>query len=319
MPAHQHPARNDPARTELRDAALAAAAKGWHVFPCAPGAKHPGLKGNWQDLATTDPARIRAWWGRKPWNIGIACAPSGLVVLDLDVPGHANAGHDTGSGQLTGAEELARLCDRQGQPFPEATFTVRTPSGGTHLYFTAPAAPVGNSASKIAPLVDVRATGGYIIAPGSRTPAGPYTIINPAPPAPFPAWIQDLLNPDPETPHTERISASPPAPRSSRAYAEAALTRECTAVATAPEKTRNNTLNRSAFNLGQLIADGRLPEKQVTAALTHAALAAGLEPREIAATLRSGLTAGQRHPRHLRLERPPDPRAAQARPPAPHR
>lgn len=193
---------------------------------------------------------------------------------------------------------------------------MRTPSGGTHLYFTAPAAPVGNSTSKIAPLVDVRATGGYIVAPGSRTPADPYTIINPAPPAPFPAWIQDLLNPGPETPHTERISASPPALRSSRAYAEAALARECTAVATAPEKTRNNTLNRSAFNLGQLIADHRLTDKQVTAALTKAALAAGLDPREIAPTLRSGLTAGQRHPRHLR---PPQPLTHETQSRAPRR
>ena len=65
--------------------ALAAADAGWHVFPCAPGSKRPALRENWQDLATTDPGRIRAWWARQPYNIGIACGPSGLVVIDLDV------------------------------------------------------------------------------------------------------------------------------------------------------------------------------------------------------------------------------------------
>ena len=66
--------------------ALAAADLGWCVFPCAPGAKRPALRENWQGLATTGADRIRSWWARQPYNVGIACGPSGLVGIPaLDV------------------------------------------------------------------------------------------------------------------------------------------------------------------------------------------------------------------------------------------
>ena len=61
--------------------ALAAADAGWHVFPCAPGSKRPALRENWQDLATTDAGRIRAWWARQPYNIGVACGPSAVKTV----------------------------------------------------------------------------------------------------------------------------------------------------------------------------------------------------------------------------------------------
>ena len=79
------PAPVMPIRT-LLSSALSLAERGWHVFPCVPGGKRPALRGSWQDHATTEPARIRAWWSRAAYNIGIACGPSGLVVIDLDVP-----------------------------------------------------------------------------------------------------------------------------------------------------------------------------------------------------------------------------------------
>jgi hypothetical protein len=55
-------------------------------------------------LATVDPDRIRAWWDRAPYNIGVACGPSRLVVIDLDVP-HAGRldGPAAGSGAGEGA------------------------------------------------------------------------------------------------------------------------------------------------------------------------------------------------------------------------
>jgi hypothetical protein len=74
-----------PIRT-LMSSALSLAERGWHVFPCVPGGKRPALRGSWQDHATAEPARIRAWWGQVSYNIGIACGSSGLVVIDLDVP-----------------------------------------------------------------------------------------------------------------------------------------------------------------------------------------------------------------------------------------
>jgi hypothetical protein len=88
-------------RPTLLTAALAAAERGWHVFPLRVGAKQPALRGydrcprtgacadnhqGWEQRATTDPDRIRAAWTGPgaSFNVGIACGPSGLVVIDLD-------------------------------------------------------------------------------------------------------------------------------------------------------------------------------------------------------------------------------------------
>lgn len=102
-------ARADPA---LVRSALTAALRGWHVFPCAAGGKRPALRGNWQDLATTSPDVIRDWWNRAPYNIGIACGPPGLVVIDLDLPRAPAGDDDLDDGALfplSGADRLARL------------------------------------------------------------------------------------------------------------------------------------------------------------------------------------------------------------------
>src|ERR1700733_14287500 len=91
-------------RTRMLQAALNAAARGWHVFPLRPGTKRParpdhdeqhcdgtdprccdGHTGG-EHRATPDPARIRRGWADEPYNIGIACGPSRLVVVDLDTP-----------------------------------------------------------------------------------------------------------------------------------------------------------------------------------------------------------------------------------------
>lgn len=82
-------------------------------------------------------------------------------------------------------------------------------------------------------------------------------------------------------------------------YGEAALRYESKAVRTAREGTRNVTLNRAAFCLGQLVAAGVLSEENVEVELTEAALSAGLGEREIAATFKSGLKAGMLRPRQV--------------------
>lgn len=66
-------------------AALEYASRGWHVFPLKPGLKEPATKNGHHD-ATVDPARVDAWWSSNPhYNVGVAVAPSNLVVLDVDV------------------------------------------------------------------------------------------------------------------------------------------------------------------------------------------------------------------------------------------
>ena len=77
----------------------------------------------------------------------------------------------------------------------------------------------------------------------------------------------------------------------------AALERETAQVRTAAPGTRNSTLNRAAFRLGQLVATRALERTTVEVALTGAALAAGLGQREVERTIHSGLEAGLTHPR----------------------
>jgi hypothetical protein len=284
----------------LRTAALAAAARGWHVFPLHPDAKAPAIR-SWESRATTDPARIERCWTAGPYNIGIATGPSRLVVIDLDVPkpGQTPA---PGCTESCGADVLASVASQAGQPVPP-TFTVRTGRGGRHLYYAAPAgAPLRNTAGRLGPLIDTRAHGGYVVAPGSTVDGRPYAVVDDRPPAPLPAWLAALL--------TTAATATGTAPRPALAavlteaarrtgYLGAALRGEIHRVAAARPGTRNHTLNAAAYNLGQLIATDLLPRHTAEEALTAAALAAGLDATEAALTICSGLTAGARNPRKV--------------------
>jgi putative DNA primase/helicase len=94
-----------------------------------------------------------------------------------------------------------------------------------------------------------------------------------------------------------------------RAYGQTALREEAARVLTAANGTRNDLLNRAAFNLGQLVGSG-LTENEVIATLERAAIGAGLTEQEARATIRSGLTAGMKEPRELwekRDEKWPEP------------
>lgn len=283
----------------LLEAALMAAGRGWPVFPLRPGDKRPALHPEarcprtgacaaghrkWEERATTDPNRIRAAWTAGDFNIGLATGPAGLLVIDLDKP-------KNGMGAPDGAASLKALCERHGQPVPR-TRTIHTASGGTHLYFTAPpAVRLRNTASTLAPLVDTRAWGGYVVAAGSVIGGVRYETVGPAMMRPLPGWLITLLAP----PHPRvRARQEATAARGGR-YAEAALTNETRAVATAREGARNATLLRAARALGRLIASGDLDRARVEAALQGEGEAAGLSPAECHATIRSALNWSTTH------------------------
>jgi hypothetical protein len=302
-------ARADPAllRSALLRSALAAAVSGWHVFPCAVGGKRPALRGNWQDLATSSPGQIREWWARAPYNIGIACGPSGLVVIDLDTPHHDEDDEDEAAAgalfPLSGADILSGLASQRGERYPGGTYTVDTPSGGCHLYFAyRPATGTGNprlrnSAGVIGPHIDVRADGGYVVGAGSRIGGRAYTARGRGAPAPLPSWLARLIRdsypppavPPPRLPVSDRAGG--------RAYALAVLRAETERVASARPGTRNVTLNRAAFVLGQLAAAGFVPPIPVVTSLIDAARHAGLPEGEAVRTVRSAMEAGARKPR----------------------
>ncbi|HET9081677.1 MAG TPA: bifunctional DNA primase/polymerase [Trebonia sp.] len=283
----------------LLRSALAAARRGWHVFPCAAGGKPPALKGNWQDLATTSPAQIRDWWRRAPYNIGIACGPSGLVVIDLD---QARDDDDEPGVlfPLSGADVLSGLAWQHGERYPGGTYIVDTPSGGCHLYFSvAGNAGIRNSAGMVGPHIDVRADGGYVVGAGSQIGGRAYMARGPRAAAPLPSWLARLIRDSREP--TAVLPQGFPAddPVEGRAYAMAALRAETQRVASAQPGTRNDTLNRAAFSLGQLVAAGLLPPIPVFTGLISAARHAGLPEEEAFRTVRSGMAGGARKPRGL--------------------
>ncbi|MFE4800106.1 bifunctional DNA primase/polymerase [Streptomyces sp. NPDC056708] len=282
-------------KTGLLSAALRAAERGWHVFPLRPGMKRPALHGEeqcprtgacttghrkWEDRATTDPDRIRRAWADRPFNIGIATGPSGLVVVDLDMP-KPNSSTDTPSGVTT----FEALCERTGQAVP-AAYRTRTASGGHHLYFTAPPGTrLANSAGKLGPLIDTRAWGGYVVAPGSVVNGQAYEVTEPAPMAELPAWLLGVLTAAPAPAQPVRIQV----PRFGNRAADAALERETATVRATTEGGRNEQLLRSARAVGRFVAWGDLPRHVVEEAFQAAGESTGLPAAECRTTIRSAL------------------------------
>jgi len=200
----------------------------WPVFPvhairagactcgkkqCDRQGKHPvgnlvphGLKD-----ASTDPDQLTRWWTRAPWaNVGIPTgAVSGFFVLDVD------AGHG-------GFESLDALVATHG-PLPP-TVTARTGGGGIHLLFRHPGRPIPNKLA-LKNGLDVRADGGYIVAPPSvhasggtyawAAGAGPADLA----PADAPAWLLDLILYVPPPAPTPAPKAAAPANLETRARA----------------------------------------------------------------------------------------------------
>lgn len=308
---------------ELLDAALGYAARGWHVFPTRPGTKKPATPNHpahlcdrtdprchdghtgWEQRATNDPDRITRAWTTRPYGIAIACGPSRLVVLDLDTPTDPEA--------PGGAPRLAELETTTGEPLP-ATFTVQTPSGGSHRYFAAPAsAPVlGNTASRIAPRIDTRATGGYVLAPPTQLggPDHAYQTVRDIDELPeLPAWLAELLTgPDRTPPRRPRRRRRPTAAGGRRLdrYVAAAIEGETHRIHAAPEGSRNQTLFTSSVALGQLVGADLLDQDHAQAVLLDAAhphLAAGAYSRRQAeATIASGLRRGIQQPRIVNVQ-----------------
>ena len=112
--------------------------------------------------ATRDRAQVESWWTQYPSaNIGIATGEiNGLLVIDVDIK------HDQGK---YGDESLKALEQELGE-LPE-TWTAITGSGGLHYYFKYPVGhEISISASQLGEDLDIRANGGYVVAPPSVHP-----------------------------------------------------------------------------------------------------------------------------------------------------
>ncbi len=234
----------------------------------------------WPTMPPVDQQRVEDWISTGA-NLGFRTGSLRLIVLDDD-----QARNDV--------PEATRY------RLPSTGLVAESPTGGTHAYLVVPEGWIvpGNSASKLAPYVDVRGTGGQVVVPPSIHPntGTAYrwrTLGEPG------VASEDLLR----AIGARRIDEAPPAaPAPARvpsgaSYAQTALLRESSAVRSAPEGTRNDTLNRAAFNLGQLAAGGALDAGEVESELLASAKLAGLDEREAVRTIASGMKAGAEKPR----------------------
>ncbi len=224
---------------------------GLPVFPCDEH-KRPMTAHGFRD-ATRDPETIRRTFARAAM-IGIPTGEaSGFFVLDLDCKNCAQ-----------GLEWLAAHEARLPQ-----TRRHRTRSGGVHLLFAMPGGrTIRNSASRVGPGVDVRGSGGYIIAP----PSDGYDVVDHAIIAEAPGWLLDLI--DPPAAQSQPVAPRPPSPPRQSGdgtrYGLQALDNECQAILSAADGGKHDALNRAAFSIGGLVAAGELAEGPALHALASA-------------------------------------------------
>ena len=270
---------------------------GWPVLPvhsssrgvCSCGAgdcgspgKHPVTARGVHD-ASVGPAQLRRWWQRYP-DANVAVATGGatrLLVVDVD--------RTTG-----GAASWIRLVRGHA---PIQTLTAVTGGGGRHFYYRLPGGlTLGNSVARLGEGIDTRSDGGYVIAPPSRHPSGqPYRWLHRDRIETAPDWLTAAL----AAPEVQRSAAPVDVAHLDR-WVQAALDQEAQRVADAPVGTRNATLNRAAYKLGQLAGAGMISDDCVRTHLGASATRAGLQQREIERTITSGLTAGRATPRRPR-------------------
>ena len=271
----------------LASVAFRLAIRGLHVFPLTPGTKIPVKGTHGCRSATRDLDVVRAWWAKWPSaNVAIATGrASGVWVLDHDVP--------------EGDASMARL-EREHGP-PPVTITVSTPSGGTHLYFRWPAdgPEIRNSCGRIGPGIDVLGEGGSAVAPPSvLASGGRYRWAGDgAKLADAPAWLVEMTQPPPPPPRPKPVSDH--IQGDVDRYCAAAITDELRRIADAGQGQRNDTLNRSAFNVAQFVAAGAVPEDWARRALEGAAVQVGLPIMEVLRTIESAFSAGLQHPREM--------------------
>ena len=148
--------------SELLEAALQYAKMGLAVFPLVEKGKEPATHNGFKD-ATTEERQIKLWWRKNPnYNIGIATGQksNGLVAIDMDID--KDQGKD-------GYRVFTNWCNKNYLVLPDSWLSI-TGRGGYHLFYKS-AFPLPNKASWL-DSVDIRADGGYVVAPPSVHPNG---------------------------------------------------------------------------------------------------------------------------------------------------
>lgn len=224
---------------DMISSTISFAARGWPVFPLK--GKVPLTKHGFKD-ASTDLGKIEEWWGQNPSsNIGIATGQlAGFFVLDIDGP----------EGQRT-------LSELQGL-YGALPSTVTAATGnGMHYYFRYPEGDFRNSTGKIGAGIDIRATGGYVVAPPSRHPSGKlYAWLPGLAPgetglASAPDWLIDLMK-SPQRPDLAYPLVT------GAVGSMASLSGLTTMIIAAPDGQQEAILNQAAYIAGRMIANGEV-------------------------------------------------------------
>jgi len=287
--------------------AVKAVQRGWHIFPCNPAGTICPERGRniekeshliqpdrpwkirWSEVATTDLSTVVAWWEYSPQaNIGIACRPSGLLVVDCDMPKREYQLADTPWGYLhdqlgplvDGSDVLREMCRRYGDDYErfERTYRVCTASLGLHLLYAWPEDVQASQTSPVPGLLDVRTNGGdkggYVLAAGSQTVKGTYVVEADLPVAPAPPWLVELCR---EKPRPKPIKSHYSQPGGGGYNGLADKVRLC------PEGNRSHVLYWAACAMDDDGAD----IEEALKILVPAAEECGLFDREAEATIKS--------------------------------
>jgi hypothetical protein len=241
------------------------------VFPCRAETKGPATRHGFKD-ASRDCDAICKWFAREDRLVGVPTGPlSGFNALDID-PRHG------------GDKWLA-----ENRPKLPVTRVHTTRSGGQHwLFHHHPG--VRNSESRVAPGVDVRGDGGYII----WWPAVGLPLIVDAPITDWPAWLLPALLPSPQPAAAIPRVALPPVVARNRAFR--LLERMLLKLANAPAGQRHYRLRAAACVFGELIDAIGMDEASAAQMLFAAAKQAGgpeVSDRNALRTIAWGIAKGR--------------------------
>lgn len=203
----------------------------------------------------------------------------GAWVLDLDR-------HADDDGSIRDGHKWLEEMEAKHGPLPE-TARATTANGGTHIFFTH-VDGIRNRAA-IAPGVDTRGEGGYILAPGSVMADGRrYEWIDwqeeSLPEiADAPAWLVDMVKTKaPAEPQqvAKREYTYQPDHGATAAYFARGFDLELAKVANAPQGSRGKQLYDSACSIGEMVAGGHISRSAAEAGLMDAARACGVAQKD---------------------------------------
>jgi hypothetical protein len=238
---------------DFLNAGLRYIARGWPIFPCD-GKKQPLTKHGFKD-ATTDEKQIRAWAKSFPGGLWAYPPPKAVVILDLDMKHGAN-----------GTQEFENLQHCKPDEFEAPR--VATATGGMHLYTDAAGQNFKNTRSAIAPGIDTRTSGGYVIIPSGAQAGYRWLSDIDTPLPPVPTWADAALR---QNSNFESMVNGQPYQGPSL-YGNIMLESACDAIATTPGGKQEVTLNDRSYQIGRYVGGGLLERDPTIGELIKAGL-----------------------------------------------